>query len=102
MIRALAISNNDRYFASTANDANVRLYETRTGYLLHRLTGTDPKGLHRCQSRVTIRLGHTHVSDCLQFSSNSELIASGGWDCRTILWNVLVRTSIAIEKSYLR
>jgi WD40 repeat protein len=39
LIRALAISNNDRYFASTANDTNVRLYETRTGGLLYTLTG---------------------------------------------------------------
>lgn len=39
LIRALAISNNDRYFASTANDTNVRLYETRTGGLLYTFTG---------------------------------------------------------------
>lgn len=38
--------------------------------------------------------GHTHSSDCLQFSSDNQLIASGGWDCRTILWNVLVSESV--------
>ncbi|CAF1273168.1 unnamed protein product [Rotaria magnacalcarata] len=70
-IRALAISNNDRYFASTANDTNVRLYETRTGSLIYTLSG------------------HTHSSDCLHFSADNQLIGSGGWDSRTILWNVI-------------
>ena len=37
-IRALDISNNDKYFASTANDSYIRLYETRTGNLLHLLS----------------------------------------------------------------
>ncbi|CAF3433421.1 unnamed protein product [Rotaria sp. Silwood1] len=76
IIRALAISNDDRYFASTANDTNVRLYETRTGCLLYTLTG------------------HTHSSDCLHFSTDSQLIASGAWDCRTILWNVITGEKI--------
>ncbi|CAF0735576.1 unnamed protein product [Adineta ricciae] len=71
LIRALAISNNDRYFASTANDTNVRLYETRTACLLYTFSG------------------HTHPADCLHFSNDSQLIASGGWDCRTLLWNVI-------------
>jgi len=38
-IRALAISNNDKYFASAANNIHIRLYETRTGSLLHLLEG---------------------------------------------------------------
>jgi WD40 repeat protein len=38
-IRELAISNNDKYFASIANDIYVRLYETRTGSLLYLLSG---------------------------------------------------------------
>ncbi|CAF3939032.1 unnamed protein product [Rotaria sp. Silwood2] len=75
LIRALAISSDDRYFASTSNDTNVRLYETRTGCLLYKLTG------------------HTHSSDCLHFSTDSQLIASGAWDCRTILWNVIATGS---------
>jgi WD40 repeat protein len=41
LIRALAISNDDRYFASTANDTLVRLYETRTGCLLYKLAGRE-------------------------------------------------------------
>ncbi len=40
-IRALDISNNDKYFASTANDSYIRLYETRTGNLLHLLSGRE-------------------------------------------------------------
>ncbi|CAF5196463.1 unnamed protein product, partial [Rotaria magnacalcarata] len=59
------------YFASTANDTNVRLYETRTGSLIYTLSG------------------HTHSSDCLHFSADNQLIGSGGWDSRTILWNVI-------------
>ncbi|CAF1255166.1 unnamed protein product [Adineta steineri] len=76
VVRALAISNNDKYFASAASDTNIHLYETRTGRLLYILTG------------------HTHSSDCLQFSKDSQLIASGGWDCRTILWNVITGDQI--------
>ncbi|CAF0837935.1 unnamed protein product [Rotaria sordida] len=76
LIRALAISNDDRYFASTANDINVRLYETRTGCLLYTLAG------------------HTHPSDCLHFSTDNQLIASGAWDCRTMLWNVITGEKI--------
>ncbi|UJR26955.1 hypothetical protein I4U23_008262 [Adineta vaga] len=76
LIRALAISNDDRYFASTANDMNVRLYETRTACLLHTFTG------------------HTHPSDCLQFSNDNQFLASGGWDCRTLVWNVITGKQI--------
>ena len=39
LIRALAISKNDRYFASAANDTNIRLYQTRTGALLYTFRG---------------------------------------------------------------
>jgi hypothetical protein len=38
-IRGLAITNNDKYFASIANNIDVRLYETRTGSLIHLLSG---------------------------------------------------------------
>ena len=38
-IRALAISDDNQYFASTANDCHVRLYQTRTSHLLYLLTG---------------------------------------------------------------
>ncbi|CAF0946119.1 unnamed protein product [Adineta ricciae] len=69
-IRAITISNDDKYFATSANDTDVRLYETRTGRLVHLLKG------------------HQYPSDCVQFSSNDRLVASGSWDCRTILWSV--------------
>jgi len=49
LIRALALSNNDRYFASTANDTNVRLYETRTGGLLYTLTGRKKRSIIKKQ-----------------------------------------------------
>jgi len=49
LIRALALSNNDRYFASTANDTNVRLYETRTGGLLYTLTGRKKSSIIKKQ-----------------------------------------------------
>jgi hypothetical protein len=40
-IRGLAITNNDKYFASIANNIDVRLYETRTGSLIHLLSGRE-------------------------------------------------------------
>ena len=40
--------------------------------------------------------GHTHVSDCLQFSPDSQFIASGAWDCRTLLWDVIVRAKTVV------
>lgn len=40
-IRGLAITNNDKYFASIANHTDVRLYETRTGSLVHLLSGRE-------------------------------------------------------------
>ncbi|UJR22180.1 hypothetical protein I4U23_025244 [Adineta vaga] len=70
-IRAITISNDDKYFVTSANDVNIRLYETRSGNLLFLLKG------------------HRYPSDCVHFSSNNQLIASGSWDCRTILWNVI-------------
>ena len=38
-IRGLAISKNDQYFASIANHIDIRLYQTRTGNLIHSLSG---------------------------------------------------------------
>ena len=40
-IRAITISNDDKYFATSANDTDVRLYETRTGSLVHLLSGKE-------------------------------------------------------------
>lgn len=42
--------------------------------------------------------GHTHSADCLQFSSDSQYLASGAWDCRTILWDVMVGDIVGIEE----
>ncbi|CAF4441544.1 unnamed protein product [Rotaria socialis] len=40
-------------------------------------------------TQLEVKHGHTHASDCLHFSSDNQLIGSGGWDSRTILWNVI-------------
>lgn len=72
-IRALAISNNDHYFASTANDTHVRLYRTRTGQRWMTLSGKDD-GSRRLSFLNIVTFKVRHMSRIVW---NSLRIANG-------------------------
>ncbi|MEV4937561.1 Hsp70 family protein [Streptomyces zaomyceticus] len=111
MVRGLAFTPDGQTLATACADGTVRLHDLVPGQTRHLVAGGDvrwlavspdgqwlaatarhehPGGRVTCSVMVyqpatgelVAKIGHTAVVDCLAFSADSSLLATGGVDCR--------------------
>jgi WD40 repeat protein len=84
ILRAMDVSPDGKYVASSSCDDTVRVWQTATGKEVYRLPG------------------HGHYGGCraVQFTSDGKLLASWGDDMRLYIWDV--STGKAVQESRLQ
>ncbi|MEL7036344.1 MAG: WD40 repeat domain-containing protein [Cyanobacteria bacterium J06592_8] len=80
-VYAVAISPDNKYLASGSYDGQIKIWNLKTGQLLHQLSG------------------HTDAIQTLAISPDG-ILASGGWDNRVRLWNLETGTLIRTLKGH--
>ncbi|MFY7806812.1 MAG: WD40 repeat domain-containing protein [Limnoraphis robusta] len=77
-VYAVTISSDNQYLASASYDGTIKIWNLKTGQLLHSFSG------------------HTDAIETLTISPDNKILISGGWDNRIRVWNLetgeLIRT----------